>query len=168
MRTSPSVRAATRQKRRPAATSLPSRAATWPLAMDGAELVAIIERLHAGVRPAEVNDLAKRLGMSRQALLSMLDISRSSFYRKARHHRPLSHCEGSRVIGLRRLIEQVKAMVDVSGDPRGFDAARWLADWMQEPLPALGGRLPAQYMDCFEGQQLISILVARIQTAAYS
>jgi len=38
-----------------------------------------------------------------------------------------------------RLIGQVQAMVEQSGNPEGFDAAHWLGAWLDEPLPALGG-----------------------------
>jgi uncharacterized protein (DUF2384 family) len=51
---------------------------------------------------------------------------------------------------------------------RGFDAARWLTHWMEEPIPALGGASPSEYMDTIEGQEMISRLLATMQTGAYA
>ena len=66
------------------------------------------------------------------------------------------------------LVGQVREMVAESGDPAGFDAALWLARWLQRPLPALGGRRPAEFMDTADGQSLVSTMVARMQTGAYA
>jgi putative toxin-antitoxin system antitoxin component (TIGR02293 family) len=88
--------------------------------------------------------------------------------RKSRDQKPLSSDESSRVIGMARLVGQVQAMVEESGDPEGFDAATWVAEWLEQPLPALGGRRPAELMDTPEGQNLVSNLVARLQTGAYA
>jgi uncharacterized protein (DUF2384 family) len=66
------------------------------------------------------------------------------------------------------LIAQVQAMVDQSGDPGGFDAARWVRQWLQRPVPALGGLRPAEYMDTAEGRALVSRLLAMAQSGAYA
>ncbi|MRW83227.1 DUF2384 domain-containing protein [Pseudoduganella sp. FT26W] len=59
-------------------------------------------------------------------------------------------------------------MVDESGNPKGGDAARWLAVWLAAPLPALGGATPASYMDTFAGQKLVEDLLSMIQSGAYA
>lgn len=59
-------------------------------------------------------------------------------------------------------------MVSESGDPEGFDAAHWVSDWLNTPLPALGGHHPATYMDTAEGQKLVSNLLAMVQSGAYA
>lgn len=73
-----------------------------------------------------------------------------------------------RVIGLRQLIDQVGEMVVQSGDPAGFDADRWVGDWLERPLPALGGATPGEFMDTMEGRQLVSRLLAQSQSGAYA
>jgi uncharacterized protein (DUF2384 family) len=70
-----------------------------------------------------------------------------------------------------KLIGQVETMLEESGDPelmKDFDAARWLTHWMEEPVPALGGASPSEYMDTIEGQEMISKLLATMQTGAYA
>ncbi|HEY3326145.1 MAG TPA: MbcA/ParS/Xre antitoxin family protein [Novimethylophilus sp.] len=58
-------------------------------------------------------------------------------------------------------------MVEQSGNPEGFDAEDWLARWMQEPLSALGGKRPADYMVTDEGQRQISQLLSTLQSGSY-
>jgi uncharacterized protein (DUF2384 family) len=72
------------------------------------------------------------------------------------------------VVGMAKLIGQVQTMVEESGDPTGFDAAQWLARWLDEPLPALDGKRPAEYMDTAEGRDLVSNLLAMAQSGAYA
>ncbi|WP_368664723.1 antitoxin Xre/MbcA/ParS toxin-binding domain-containing protein [Zoogloea sp. LCSB751] len=42
-------------------------------------------------------------------------------------------------------------MVNDSRDPKDFDAARWVGEWLEPPAPALGGGRPAEYMDTLTG-----------------
>ncbi|WP_082742043.1 MbcA/ParS/Xre antitoxin family protein [Burkholderia sp. MSMB1078WGS] len=65
------------------------------------------------------------------------------------------------------LTAQVQRMVDDSGNPDGFDARSWLLNWLRSPVPALGGRCPADYLQTPEGIDLISRMLASAQTGAY-
>jgi len=38
---------------------------------------------------------------------------------------------------------------------------------MEEPLPALDGKKPSDYMDTVEGQELISNLISRMQSGVF-
>lgn len=40
----------------------------------------------------------------------------------------------------------VQRLVDESGDPVGFDARAWTVAWLHEPMPALGGARPLDYI----------------------
>jgi len=132
---------------------------------DAMERVRIVK---AGV-PAEVVDLiAKRMAMPKEKLAGTLGLARATIDRKVRENKPLSPDESSRVLGMARLVGQVESLVEESGQPDGFDAAAWVAHWLEEPVPALGGRRPAELMDTPEGQVVVSQLVARMQSGAYS
>lgn len=65
------------------------------------------------------------------------------------------------------LVRQVQAMVEESGNPDCFDAAEWLARWLSEPVPALGGARPMDLMENAEGRALVSDTLARMQTGAF-
>ena len=64
--------------------------------------------------------------------------------------------------------EPVADVIDGYGRPEGFDAAGWLAAWLEQPLAALAGRCPSSLMDTPEGQALVSGLLSRLQTGAYA
>lgn len=59
-------------------------------------------------------------------------------------------------------------MVDESGGTDDFDAAAWLSDWLEHPLPALGGRPPAEYLDTIAGQEVIRNLLLQMQGGSFA
>ena len=132
---------------------------------DAMERVRIVKR---GVPAGVIDTMAKRMGMPKEKLIVTLGLARATIDRKARDSKPLSPDEGSKVLGMARLVGQVQAMIEESGEAAGFDAAGWVAGWLDQPLPALGGQRPAELMDTAEGQGLVSQLVARMQSGAYS
>ena len=129
------------------------------------ERVRIVEE---GVAANAVEEVARRMEVSKEKLASTLGLARATIDRKVREKKDLSSDASSRVLGVARLVGQVQAMVEESGNADAFDAAAWVAQWLDRPLPALGGRRPAEFMSTSEGQDLVSDLVARMQTGAYS
>ena len=107
-------------------------------------------------------DPHERIALIRQG------IPAAAISRKEKDAGLLSKDESERVLGVETLIAMVQAMVERSGDPAGFDAARWAADWLSKPLPALAGATPASYMDTFEGQNMIRELLAMSESGAYA
>ncbi len=122
------------------------------MALYGGDTDARIALIRQGIPASTISRLSARMGMSKEFLLSSLGLSRATFSRKEKDASLLSKDESERVLGVETLIGMVQAMVERSGDPAGFDAARWVADWLSKPLPALAGATPASYMDTFEGQ----------------
>lgn len=80
----------------------------------------------------------------------------------------LTPSKTDRATGEATLVAQVQKMVHESGEPRGFDAAQWVNQWLEQPLPALGGATPAQWMGTDEGLAQISKLLAQAQSGAYA
>jgi putative toxin-antitoxin system antitoxin component (TIGR02293 family) len=80
----------------------------------------------------------------------------------------LSPGESERIIGLARIVGQLEALIQESGDPEGFDAAAWMSCWLNDPLPALGGMRPIDFMDTEEGRALVSTTLANLQSGAYA
>ena len=77
------------------------------------------------------------------------------------------HIEEARASGIASLVAQVQTMVEQSGNPEGFDAAKWVGRWIDRPLPALGGQRPAELMATPDGRALVSNIVACMQSGAY-
>jgi uncharacterized protein (DUF2384 family) len=127
-----------------------------------------IALIRQGIPASMIGNLSSRMGMSKESLLSSLGLSRATISRKEKGAATLSRDESERVLGVETLIGIVQTMVEQSGNPAGFDAARWVADWLTKPLPALAGATPASYMDTFEGQKLVAELLSMSQSGAYA
>ena len=80
----------------------------------------------------------------------------------------LSQDESERALGIACLVGQVQKIVSESGEIEGFDAARWTAQWLEEPNAALGGKPPGEFMDTGDGRALVAGLVAQMQSGAYA
>lgn len=129
------------------------------------ERVAFVKR---GVPAGSVVQIAKATGQPKERVMSLLGLPRSTVDRKARTRQVLPIDQGERVVGFAKLVGQVQKIVEESGDPTGFEAAKWLSSWLDRPLPALGGRKPAEYMDTGEGQQLVSNLLSKARSGVFA
>jgi uncharacterized protein (DUF2384 family) len=69
------------------------------------------------------------------------------------------------VSALQALVERI---VRESGKTQGFDAQAWLTRWLDETLPALAGRRPADVLREPGGYEQVRTIVARMQSGAYS
>ena len=156
-----------------AKTTVPAAARHSIAIVDGTQLYLVdprarIAAIRRGIPASMVGDLSSRMGMSKENLLSSLGLSRATISRKEKDATMLSKDESERVLGVETLIGMVQTMVEQSGDPTGFDAARWVSQWLSKPLPALAGETPASYMDTFEGQKLVAELLSMTQSGAYA
>lgn len=127
-----------------------------------------IAMVKAGLPATKAKEILGGVDLPSERLYQALDISVSTLNRKAKNAQALAVGESERVLGLAKLIGQVQTMVEESGDPRGFDAGAWAARWLNEPLAALGGQRPVDFMDTMEGQGLVSDTLSRIQSGAYA
>lgn len=134
----------------------------------GVSPMARVQMIKEGVPASFVTVLTESLAVSKERLYRLVGVSRATVDRKLKAGTVLDKAESESVLALARLIGQVEAMVRTSGDPRGFNAAHWLAAWLDEPLPALGGHRPGEFMDTDEGRALVSGLVAQMQSGAYA
>ncbi len=134
----------------------------------GAESGERIRLVREGVPAAALGALARDLGVSKERLYGTLGVPRATMERKARANARLSSDESERVIDLARLIGFVEHLVEESGHEGAFDAPRWVARWLEQPLPALGGAAPATLMDTGEGRRVVFGLVAQMHSGAYA
>jgi|HubBroStandDraft_6_1064221.scaffolds.fasta_scaffold560741_2 putative toxin-antitoxin system antitoxin component (TIGR02293 family) len=161
----------TNTKRRRPAT--PTSALKWGSTLDYVEFfrAAPLDRVRlvkSGLPASQAKTIIGDLAMPSGSASRALHVSVSTLNRKTKMRETLSQDESERVLGLAKLIGQVQAMVDESGDPSGFDAREWTARWLSEPLPALGGTRPLDLMDTMEGQSIVADSLARIQSGAYA
>ena len=133
--------------------------------MSPIERVGLVKR---GIAANTVFRFAKVTGQPKERVMTLRGFPRSTVDRKARADQTLPVDQGERVIGLLKLVGQAQTMVDESGDPRGFDAAKWISVWLERPLPALQGRRPGEFMDTAEGQQVVANLLAAARGGAFA
>ncbi|WP_313315853.1 antitoxin Xre/MbcA/ParS toxin-binding domain-containing protein [Pulveribacter sp.] len=128
----------------------------------------LVEMVKLGIPAEVIAQLAEHMRIPPKRLTDTLGLSQASVQRKVAQQRSLTTSESSRVLGLVRMIGQVQLMVHESGEPEPFDAAAWLAGWLEQVLPALGGRTPAEFMDTAEGQAMVAQLLAQAHSGAYA
>lgn len=129
------------------------------------ERIALIKQ---GVPAADVKRLFSDLNLGQGVGFKALNLPTATVNKKAKAGAVLTSEESERVIGLARLVGQLEAMVEESGDRAGFDAHAWIARWLTEPLPAFGGARPVDLIDTMEGQGLVASALARLQSGAYA
>jgi putative toxin-antitoxin system antitoxin component (TIGR02293 family) len=127
-----------------------------------------ISWIKRGIPAAEAKRLFVDLLIGQGVGFKALNLSTATVNRKAKQGKILSREESERVVGFAKLVGQLEAMIEESGDPTGFDARAWMARWLTEPLPAFGGARPADLIDTMEGQAMVSSALAMLQSSAYS
>jgi len=126
------------------------------------------ESVRHGLSPRVFVNLAASLRLPQTTLLDNLGLPHSTMKRKAQHDELLGRLESERVMGVARLVGLVQSMVEESGESESFDAAQWLGQWIQVPVPALGGRTPADMLDTAAGQEEVARLLRQAQAGVYA
>ncbi len=132
---------------------------------DAIERVALVKE---GVPSGLLVLISEDMAISRDKLYATIGLARATVNRKLREQQVLNQDESERVLGIARLVGQVDQIVKESGNAVGFDAAKWVAAWLDRPQAALGGKCPAELMDSADGRGVVSDLVARMQSGAYA
>ena len=129
------------------------------------ELVPIIRKgLPAEVVPATAHDM----GVSKETLFHWLGMARSTTNRKVLEKNVLSPDASEKILGLQKLVGLVESIMEESGTASDFNAAHWVAQWLEMPLPAFGNKKPSEYMDTLTGQEMVARALARMQSGAYA
>lgn len=124
-----------------------------------------VNMIKAGLRARDAKRILDDFAAPLDRVFETLKVTRTGINRRAARDQVLSAGESERILGLARLVGQVQSMA--SSDD-SFDASAWLAKWLLEPVPALGGQMPVDLLDTMEGQGLISNLIAQMQSGAYA
>ncbi len=121
-----------------------------------------------GVPASYVMKLVDRMAIPKDKFYGTVGLARATIDRKVREQRILNQDESERVVAFARLVGQVQTLVQESGESSEFDAPKWLAAWLDRPLPALAGQRPSVLMDTMDGRSLVSDLLAQQQSSAYA
>jgi len=118
-----------------------------------------IQRIRGGVPASFVEYLSAEMALSKECLYRTLRLASSTIERKIMNSEDLSPDHTERVLGFARLIGQVQVMVSQIERPKGFDARLWFSAWTAQPLDAMNGARPDEFMDTVAGQEFISRLI---------
>lgn len=127
-----------------------------------------IKLIRDGIPARYINVISDSMGITKETLFKFLNLPKSTIDKKSVANQMLPIEQGERLLGMAKLVGQVESIVSESGNPDGFNAAKWVANWLEKPSPALGGQKPSAYLDTVSGQEMISDLLAKIQTGAYA
>lgn len=128
----------------------------------------IVAVIREGIPTSFLKQMATDMAVPQERIYEALGLPRATIGRKAKEGKLMSPGETERALALARLIGQAEEIVERSGNPEGFDAARWVAAWLLQPNPALEGKRPAEWMDTALGRELVSDTLARLESGAYA
>ena len=122
-----------------------------------------------GVHGRLIMDLATTMHLPKTRVLSILGIPRATAGTKATSGAAIKGSAGQAALGMVKLLGIAQAIIDNSDSPdaEGFDASRWLGEWIERPQPALGGRKPSDLLDTPTGVEVVARLLGAIESGAY-
>ncbi|MCY7307127.1 MAG: MbcA/ParS/Xre antitoxin family protein [Rhodoferax sp.] len=128
--------------------------------------VVLFDAVESGVPTSMVDLIAGATGEAAARVMDMIGVSQTTFRRKDEAHEPLPDAAGHRVMGFLRVVATLRRLLQESGDPEqlaAFDLETWLAQWMRERLPELGGKTPAEMLRNPEGQRAVEQVLERMR-----
>jgi putative toxin-antitoxin system antitoxin component (TIGR02293 family) len=122
-----------------------------------------------GVEGAFVKDISRSMNISAVRMFEILGVPKATAERKVAAGEIIAGSGGQAAIGMAKLMARAQDMVAHSTAPaaQGFDAARWLGQWLEVPQPALGGCRPADLLDTPTGTEVVLRLLGAIESGAY-
>jgi putative toxin-antitoxin system antitoxin component (TIGR02293 family) len=129
----------------------------------------LVEIERRGVAGRFLKDLAKRMDIPAVRVFDMLGVPKATAEKKSSTGDVVSGSGGQAAIGMAKLIGIVQDIVahSTAQQAKGFDAAKWLGQWLDRPQPSLGGRKPAELIDTPTGVEVVARLLGAIESGAY-
>jgi putative toxin-antitoxin system antitoxin component (TIGR02293 family) len=129
----------------------------------------LVEIERRGVAGRFLKDLAKRMDIPAVRVFDMLGVPKATAEKKSSTGDVVSGSGGQAAIGMAKLVAIVQDIVahSTAQQTKGFDAAKWLGQWLDRPQPSLGGRKPAELIDTPTGVEIVARLLGAIESGAY-
>lgn len=129
----------------------------------------LVELERQGVNGRFVKDFSKRIGVPAVRVYEILGVPKATAEKRSAEGTEITGASGQAAVAMARLLAKAQAIVGNSTSPaaRGFDAGKWLGQWIELPQPALGGRRPAELIGTPTGAEIVSRLLGAIESGAY-
>ena len=134
-----------------------------------ADPMELVEIERKGIDSTFLVDLAAGLGLPRSRVFQILGAPKSTAARKTATGSRIDGLAGWAAIGMIKLIGEAQDLVDRSTSTGAdtFDTLKWMGQWLERPQPALGGRLPADFLATPTGAQVVSKVLGAIGSDTY-
>ena len=131
--------------------------------------IEIVEIERRGVRGSFIKDLSRRLEIPTSRMFGILGVPKATAEKKAAAGEMVTGSGGQAAIAMVKLLVIAKDIVANSTVPeaKGFNAAKWLGQWIERPQPSLGGRKAADLIDTPTGVEVVARLLGSIESGAY-
>lgn len=104
--------------------------------------------------------IARDMGVSNELVYDVIGAPRATVNRQLRNDKPLSPAASERAVFLAELVNIVKdAIPEENARQSNFDPAQWIGRWIANPLPALGGATPTDYLATGDGRTIVKRLL---------
>jgi len=129
----------------------------------------IVEIEREGVLGSFIKDLSRRMEIPSSRVFKILGVPKATAEKKAAAGEMLGGRGGQAAIGMVKLLAIAQEIVanSTAREAKGFDAAKWLGQWIERPQPSLGGRRPADLIDTPTGVEVVARLLGSIESGAY-
>lgn len=136
-------------------------AAATPMEMVGVE--------REGINSAFLKDLSKHMQMPAVRIFDIVGVPKATAEKKAAAQELIAGSGGQAALGLARLLAMANSIVanSTAQEAEGFDAGKWLGQWIERPQPALGGQKPANLIGTPTGLAMVERLLGAIESGAY-
>ncbi|MEO5692611.1 MAG: antitoxin Xre/MbcA/ParS toxin-binding domain-containing protein [Usitatibacter sp.] len=141
----------------------------YVLAVSRATPIQRVEMERAGVPGAFIKDLAMRMEMPSSRFFKIIGLPKATAEKKVAMKQLVAGSSGHAALGVTRLIGVTQEILatSTSKGAKGFDAAKWLGNWIERPQPSLGGRRPAELLDTPTGLEVVNRLLGAIESGSY-
>jgi putative toxin-antitoxin system antitoxin component (TIGR02293 family) len=131
--------------------------------------IEMVEIEREGVPGSFIKELSKRLQIPASRMFGILGVAKATAEKKAARGEMVTGSAGQAAVGMAKLLAVAQDIVTHSTalEAKGFDAAKWLGQWIQRPQPPLGGRKPADLIGTPTGLEVVVRLLGSIESGAY-
>lgn len=129
----------------------------------------IVEVERRGIDSMFLKDLSRHMHIPAVRIFDIVGVPKATAEKKVAAKEPIAGAGGQAALGLARLLAIAKDIVENSTAPEatGFDAAKWLGQWIERPQPALGGRKPADLIGTPTGLDMVARVLGAIESGGY-